>query len=259
MGCVATASDCADRAGVEAANILTLGPDHSVGTDQRMIEISDVSLHYDGLAVLRGINLSLSERRIAVVGSNGSGKSSFARLLNGLQLPSSGRVCIDGLDTKKDGKQVRKKVGFVFQNPDNQIVLPVVDEDLAFGLKNLKLPQDVIDRKITEILQRYDLLSFRKYPSHHLSGGQKQLIAISGVLAMEPAYVVLDEPTTLLDLRNKRRIAEVIEGLEQTAIVVSHDLDLLRNFDRVIAFENGELVIDDAPCAALARYVERLS
>jgi biotin transport system ATP-binding protein len=224
-----------------------------------MIEISDVSLNYDGLAVLRGINLSLSERRIAIVGSNGSGKSSFARLLNGLQLPSSGTVCIDGLDTKKDGKQVRKKVGFVFQNPDNQIVLPVVDEDLAFGLKNLKLPQDVIDRKVTEILQRYDLLNFRKHPSHHLSGGQKQLIAISGVIAMEPAYVVLDEPTTLLDLRNKRRIAEVIDGLEQTAIVVSHDLDLLRNFDRVIAFEDGALVIDDTPSAALARYVERLS
>lgn len=224
-----------------------------------MIEINDVSVSYDGLSVLRNINLTLSEQRIAIVGSNGSGKSSFARLLNGLQLPTGGTVVVDGLDTRKDGKQVRKKVGFVFQNPDNQIVFPVVDEDLAFGLKNLKLPKQLVEQKVTEALSRYDLLPFRKHPSHHLSGGQKQLIAISGVLAMEPAYVVMDEPTTLLDLRNKRRIAAVIDALEQTAIVVSHDLDFLRGFDRVIALDDGGVVIDDSPSSALARYVERLS
>ncbi|MBA2673893.1 ATP-binding cassette domain-containing protein [Ramlibacter sp.] len=224
-----------------------------------MIEIFDVSLRYDGLSVLRNIDLTLSQRRIAIVGSNGSGKSSFARLLNGLQLPTEGTVRVDGFDTRKDGKQVRKKVGFVFQNPDNQIVFPVVDEDLAFGLKNLKLAPDVIEQKVTEVLGRYDLLAFRKHSSHHLSGGQKQLVAISGVLAMEPAYIVMDEPTTLLDLRNKRRIAQVIDALEQTAIVVSHDLDFLRGFDRVIAFEDGRVVIDDTPSPALARYVERLS
>ena len=224
-----------------------------------MIEVNDVSLRYDGLSVLRNVTLALAEKRIAIVGSNGSGKSSFARLLNGLQLPSDGTVRVDGFDTRKDGKQVRKKVGFVFQNPDNQIVFPVVDEDLAFGLKNLKLPAPLIEQKITEVLERYDMLPFRKYSSHHLSGGQKQLIAISGVLAMEPAYLVMDEPTTLLDLRNKRRIAGVIDSLPQTAIVVSHDLDFLRGFDRVIAFEDGRVVIDDAPSPALARYVERLS
>lgn len=224
-----------------------------------MIKIENVSIAYDALTVLQDINLTLSERRIAIVGSNGSGKSSFARLLNGLQLPTKGTVSVDGFCTRKDGKHVRKKVGFVFQNPDNQIVFPVVDEDLAFGLKNLKLPNDVIERKVTEALERYDLLAFRKHPSHHLSGGQKQLIAISGVLAMEPAYVVLDEPTTLLDLRNKRRIAEVIDSLDQTAIVVSHDLDFLRSFDRVIAFEDGGVLIDDTPSPALARYVEQLS
>lgn len=224
-----------------------------------MIEIKNVSVRYDDLSVLENINLTLSERRIAIVGSNGSGKSSFARLLNGLQLPTQGTVLVDGLDTRTDGKQVRKKVGFVFQNPDNQIVFPVVDEDIAFGLKNLKLPKEVVEQKVTEALSRYDMLAFRKHPSHQLSGGQKQLIAISGVLAMEPAYVVMDEPTTLLDLRNKRRIAEVIDALEQTAVVASHDLDFLRGFDRVIAFDEGSVVIDDAPSPALARYVERLS
>lgn len=224
-----------------------------------MIEVANVSIAYDNLTVLRDINLELSERRIAIVGSNGSGKSSFARLLNGLQLPNTGTVLVDGLDTRKEGKQVRKKVGFVFQNPDNQIVFPVVDEDLAFGLKNLKLPDDVIEQKVTEALARYDLTGFRKHPSHNLSGGQKQLIAISGVLAMEPEYLVMDEPTMLLDLRNKRRIAEVIDSLEQTAIVVSHDLEFLRNFDRVIVFEDGGIAVDDTPSPALDRYVERLS
>lgn len=224
-----------------------------------MIEIKGVSLRYDDLAVLNDINLVLAEKRIAIVGSNGSGKSSFVRLLNGLQLPTSGTVLVDGLDTREDGKKIRQKVGFVFQNPDNQIVFPVVDEDLAFGLKNLKLPPAVIEERVTEALSRYDLLDFRKHASHTLSGGQKQLIAISGVIAMEPAYVVLDEPTTLLDLRNKRRIAGVIDAFEQTAIVVSHDLDFLRGFDRVIAFDEGKVVIDDVPSAGLQRYVERLS
>lgn len=224
-----------------------------------MIELHDVSISYDGLLVLDGISLTLSERRIAIVGSNGSGKSSFARLLNGLQRPTAGRVSVDGFDTVKDGKEVRKRVGFVFQNPDNQIVFPIVDEDLAFGLKNLKLPQDVIDRKVTEALARYDLLPFRKHASHHLSAGQKQLIALSGVLAMEPKYLVLDEPTTLLDLRNKRRIAEVIDGLEQPAIVVSHDLEFLKDFDRVIVFDNGSVAVDDIPSIALSRYVDMLS
>lgn len=224
-----------------------------------MIEIKGVSLSFGDLTVLKGVNLTLSERRIAIVGSNGSGKSSFARLLNGLQLPTQGSVIVDGFDTKTDGKSVRKKVGLVFQNPDNQIVFPVVDEDIAFGLKNLKYPRELIEQIVAEVLERYDLLPLRKHPSHHLSCGQKQLIAISGVVAMKPAYVVLDEPTTLLDLRNKRRIAEVIDALEQTAIVVSHDLDFLRSFERVIAFEDGAVIIDDTPSAALTRYIESLS
>lgn len=224
-----------------------------------MIELTDVSLRYDDLTVLRGINVSLRERRIAIVGANGSGKSSFARLLNGLQLPTHGSVVVDGIDTRRDGKAVRRKVGFVFQNPDNQIVFPIVDEDLAFGLKNQKLPPSIVEDKVTEALNRYDLLPFRKHASHKLSGGQKQLVAISGVLAMNPTYIVLDEPTTLLDLRNKRRIAAAIDAFEQTAIVVSHDLDFLKHFDRVLVFDEGAIIIDDEPSAALTRYVERMS
>ncbi|QBF29650.1 cobalt ABC transporter ATP-binding protein [Thalassococcus sp. S3] len=224
-----------------------------------MIEIRSVTHSYGERTVLTDINLKLEERRIAVVGSNGCGKSTFARLLNGLQVPTSGDVIVDGLNTRKDGKAVRQKVGFVFQNPDNQIVFPVVEEDVAFGMKNLGFDKATIAAKTENVLKKYDLSGHRTHPSHLLSGGQKQLLAISGVLVMDPTYIVFDEPTTLLDLRNKRRVAEAIEALEQTAIVVSHDLDLIADFDRVIVFDQGRVFADDSPGIALSRYVEAMS
>ena len=224
-----------------------------------MIELRDVSHHYDERPVLRPLSLILRERRIGVVGSNGSGKSTFARLLNALLLPAAGQVLVDGLDTRQDPKGVRRKVGFVFQNPDHQIVFPVVEEDLAFGLKNLKLPPAEVEARIGEVLDRYDLGEYRQHPSHLLSGGQKQLLAISGVLVMRPEYVVFDEPTTLLDLRNRNRVAAAIGELPQTAIVVTHDLDLLRDFERVLVFEAGELIADAPPAEALRVYRERMT
>lgn len=220
-----------------------------------MIQIENVSHRFGEREVLREINLTLSERRIAIVGSNGSGKTTFARLLNGLQIPSEGKVLVDGLDTRTDGKAVRRRVGFVFQNPDNQIVFPIVEEDLAFGLKNLKLDQAAIKTSIDDVLTRYDLARFRHSSTHLLSGGQKQLLAIASVLVMQPQYVVLDEPTTLLDLRNQRLIAQVIRELQQVAIVASHDLELIDDFDRVIVFDSGRVVVDDEPSSALKRYV----
>lgn len=219
-----------------------------------MIELQDVSHEYDGKAVLHGINLLLSERRIGVVGSNGSGKSTFARLLNGLLLPSRGQVTVDGLNTRGQVREVRRRVGFVFQNPENQIVFPVVEEDLAFGLKNLKLPPAEVEARISEVLARYDLQGFRQHSSHLLSGGQKQLLAISGVLVMGPAYVVFDEPTTLLDLRNRNRIVQVMRDLPQTVITVTHDLDLLRDFERVLVFDGGQVVMDAPPHEAVPFY-----
>jgi biotin transport system ATP-binding protein len=224
-----------------------------------MIEIKHVTHAFGERVVLHDLNLELNERRIAVVGSNGCGKSTFARLLNGLQIPTRGDVLVDGLNTRIDGKKVRRKVGFVFQNPDNQIVFPVVEEDLAFGLKNLNVPKDEIGRRTEEALRRYDLFHLREHPAHLLSGGQKQLLALAGVLVMAPDYIVFDEPTTLLDLRNKRRIAEAIEGLEQPVIVVSHDLPFLEAFDRVLVFEGGRVVVDDRPAVALPRYVGMMS
>ena len=224
-----------------------------------MIEIDTVRLAYGDRTVLRDISLCLTERRIGIIGANGSGKSSFARLLNGLALPTSGTVKIDGLDTRSKGKEVRRKVGFVFQNPDNQIVFPTVAEDLAFGMKNLGLPKDEIARKTDAILARYDMADLHDHPAHLLSGGQKQLLAISGVLVMDPAYLVLDEPTTLLDLRNTRRIAAALDALAQTVLCVSHDLDLLEGYDRVIVFDEGRIVADDIPSRAIPFYVDRMA
>ncbi|MDO6799579.1 energy-coupling factor ABC transporter ATP-binding protein [Shimia thalassica] len=224
-----------------------------------MINIHNVSLSYADRTVLRDVSLSLTERRIAVIGANGSGKSSFARMLNGLVLPTEGEVEIDGLNTRTQGKDIRQKVGFVFQNPDNQIVFPVVEEDLAFGMKNLGFSKEKIAQKTDEILTRYDMRDLREHPAHLLSGGQKQLLAISGVLVMEPSYIIMDEPTTLLDLRNKRRVSEAIMALEQTVILISHDLDLLHDFDRAIVFDEGRVVEDNIPSVAVPAYVKRMT
>lgn len=224
-----------------------------------MITLENVTVEFDQRRVLDDISLSLSEKRIGIVGANGSGKSTFVRLLNGLQVASSGIVRVDDFDAAKDGRKLRRHVGFVFQNPDNQIVYPVVEEDIAFGLKALKLPKDEIDRRIDEVLTRYGLSEFRNHPSHLLSGGQKQLLAISGVLVMAPRYVIFDEPTTLLDLRNRNRVERAIAELDQTVITVSHDLDLIANYDRVLVFENGRIACDDVPAIAIARYREMMA
>jgi biotin transport system ATP-binding protein len=223
-----------------------------------MIEISNVHHRFGEREVLKNLNLTLKEKRIAILGSNGSGKSTFARLLNGLVIPTSGTVRVDGADTAKEGKTVRRKVGFVFQDPDNQIVFPIVEEDIAFGMKNLGFDKQAITRKTEEALHRYDLVSHRNHPSHLLSGGQKQLLAISGVLVMEPSYIVFDEPTTLLDLRNKKRVTQAIAELEQTTIVVTHDLDMVRGYDRAIVISDGEVVCDDVPAKAIGRYLEMM-
>ncbi|MTE12392.1 energy-coupling factor ABC transporter ATP-binding protein [Nocardia aurantiaca] len=220
-----------------------------------MIELDGVSHRFGEREVLRALDLSLSENRIAVIGSNGSGKSTFARLLNGLQVPTAGQVRVDGLDTRKQGKAVRKLVGFVFQDPDVQIVMPTVAEDLAFGLKHHGVAKSEIADRVTETLAEYGLTAFRDHPAHLLSGGQKQLLAIAAVLSVGPKYVVFDEPTTLLDLRNKRRISRLLQELPQQLIVVSHDLDLLADFDRVLVFDEGRLVADGPPADTIAHYV----
>jgi len=219
-----------------------------------MIKIENVSVHFDDFYILKNINLILLEKKIGIIGANGSGKSTFAKLINGLQIPDIGSVEVDNFNTKENGKQIRRKVGFVFQNPDNQIVFPIVEEDIAFGLKNLNYGKVEIEKIVNATLDYYDLSYLRQHQSHSLSGGQKQLLAIAGVVIMKPEYIVFDEPTTLLDLRNKIKIFQVIENLTQTVIVITHDLNLLENFDRVIVFDQGQIVADDVPKIAINHY-----
>lgn len=224
-----------------------------------MIEIRDVSHRFGDRTVLRDLDLVITERRVAVIGGNGSGKSTFARLLNALLVPTTGSVLVDGLDTRRHAKAVRRKVGFVFQDPDAQIVMPLVEEDIAFGLKNLRLPKEEIARRVEGVLARYGLSRLRHQHTHSLSGGEKQLLALSSVLVMEPECVVFDEPTTLLDLRNKRMMLRVLEDLPQTAVVVSHDLDMLAGFERVLVLDQGRVVADGPPELAVPRYREMMS
>ncbi|MCX5517659.1 ABC transporter ATP-binding protein [Kaistia defluvii] len=223
-----------------------------------MIVLEGVSHDFDDRPVLVEIDLALRERRIGIVGANGSGKSTFARLLNGLVLPRTGRVLVDGVDTRKDVKAIRRKVGFVFQNPDHQIVMPIVGEDLAFGLKARKVPKAEIAGRIDAALACYNLGHLRERPVHLLSGGEKQLVALSAVLVTDPEIVVFDEPTTLLDLRNRNRVAAAIDALPHPALVVSHDLDLIAGFERVLMIEDGRVAADGLPSEVLPFYRERM-
>jgi biotin transport system ATP-binding protein len=222
----------------------------------RGIELCGVGHVYGDRAVLCDLDLRLSERRIGIVGANGSGKSTFARLLNGLVVPTTGRVTVDGLDTRRHVREVRRRVGFVFQDPDAQIVHPTVAEDVAYGLENQGVPPAERAERVAEVLERYGLADHADHPAHLLSGGQKQLLAIAGVLVMRPARIVFDEPTTLLDLVNTRRVARVIEELEQQVVVVTHDLDLLDGFDRVLVVDGGRVVADGAPDSSVGAYRE---
>ena len=219
-----------------------------------MIRLEDVHLRLGERDVLRGVDVELPERRIGVVGANGSGKSSLARLLNGLLLPTRGRVLVDGLDTAREGAAVRRRVGFVFSDPDAQIVMPTVAEDVAFSLRRHRLPRAEREARVAAVLQRFGLADHADHPAHRLSGGQKQLLALAAVLVTEPDVLVLDEPTTLLDLRNTRRIAALVAGLPQQVVHVTHHLDLLDGYDRVLVVDEGRLLADAAPGEALAAY-----
>jgi biotin transport system ATP-binding protein len=223
----------------------------------RGIELVGVHHSFGERTVLDGLDLRLTEHRVGVVGANGSGKSTFARLLNGLVLPITGSVLVDGLDTRTAVREVRRRVGFVFQDPDAQIVHPTVAEDAAYGLENQGVPAAERAERVAEVLERYGLAGHADHPAHLLSGGQKQLLAIAGVLVMRPARIVFDEPTTLLDLVNARRVARVIDELPQSAVVVTHDLDLLDGFDRVLVMDAGR-VVEDGPAEQSVRAYRKL-
>jgi biotin transport system ATP-binding protein len=219
-----------------------------------LIEVRGVTHAYGDRVVLRSVTASLAERRIGVIGANGSGKSTFARLLNGLVMPDEGTVTVHGVTTRRDAAAVRRMVGFVFTDPDAQIVMPTVAEDVAFGLRRKRLGPDKTQRIVAEALVSVGLTGHADHPAHLLSGGQKQLLALASVLVTEPRILVCDEPTTLLDLPNTRRVLALLRDLPQQVILVTHDLDSVADLDRVLVFHDGRLVADDTPPAAVAHY-----
>lgn len=223
-----------------------------------LIEIDAVSHTYGegplARAVLHDLTLTLTERRIGIIGHNGSGKSTFIRMLNGLVKPSQGRVLVDGIDVATGAKKVRTLIGFLFTDPDHQIIMPTVAEDVAFGLRRSGLSKDEVAARVHALLEDFALDTHAEHPAHLLSGGQKQLLALASVLITRPQILVMDEPTTLLDLRNAAMIGRQIAGLDQNVILATHHLHLLDDFDRVIVFDDGRLVADDAPEPAVARY-----
>jgi len=218
------------------------------------IVFDHVTHRYDGEAVLHDVSLRLTERRIGVVGANGSGKSTLARMVNGLVAPTAGHVSVDGLDVARNGREVRRKVGFVFTNPDNQIVMPTVREDVAFSLRRLRLSAADVAERVDRALDRFGLTELADRPAHRLSGGQKQLLALAAVLVIEPSVVVADEPTTLLDARNSALVERHFAELDEQLIVVTHRLESVESFDRVLVVEGGRIVADDSPTAALDAY-----
>lgn len=218
------------------------------------IAFERVEHRYGDVPVLHGVDLELAEHRIGIVGANGSGKSTLARMINGLVAPSAGRVLVDGQDVAKHGREVRRRVGFVFTNPDSQIVMPTVREDVAFTLRSHKLGRADAEARVAGMLERLGLTELADRPAHRLSGGQKQLLALASVLVGEPELVVADEPTTLLDARNTRVVAEHLGALAQQLVIVTHQLELVEGFDRVLVVDEGRIVADDEPAAALASY-----
>jgi len=223
-----------------------------------LIEFEAVSHEYPvsrgTRAVLHDVSVTLAESRIGVIGANGSGKSTFARMLNGLVVPTAGTVRVDGLDTARSAREIRRRVGFCFTDPDAQIVMPTVAEDIAFGLRRRGLSREEVEHRVEQALVTHELDGHRDHPAHLLSGGQKQLLAIASVLVTRPELLVMDEPTTLLDLANAERVKAMVAGLDQQVVLVTHHLGLLEGYDRVLVFHEGRLVFDGMPAAAVARY-----
>lgn len=218
------------------------------------IRFVDCGIRYGETVALQPLDLDLTERRIGVIGLNGSGKTTFARAINGLVKPSQGRVTVNGLDTSEDGPAVLGTVGFIFQNPQNQLILPIVADDIALGLKSRGVGKAEVAARVEAILARFGIEHLARRRVHALSGGETQLVAMASVLVTEPDILILDEPTNQLDLKNRKRVIDTLAGLDEAAIVVSHDLSLIESFARVLLFHDGRLIADGAPGEVIPAY-----
>jgi biotin transport system ATP-binding protein len=220
-----------------------------------VIELENASVELDGRRILAEVTVRLDQHRIAVIGANGSGKSTFARLLDGLVAPTRGTVRVHGFDVVRQLKQLRAEVGFVFTNPDAQILMPTVAEDVRLSLKGSGLDRATIDARVASVLAAYGLAEHADAPAYSLSGGQKQLLALASVLVREPRLVIADEPTTLLDLGNARRIGRLLlDELPAQAVIVTHDLELAARCDVALRFHEGRLTEVGEPGEVVERY-----
>ena len=204
--------------------------------------------------ILAPTTLLLTERRVGIIGANGSGKSTLARLVNGLVRPSSGRVTVAGHDVVREGAAIRRLVGFCFTDPAAQLVMPTCVEDIELSLRRSVKDSSVRRERALAVLAANGLADHAHDSVHSLSGGQRQLLALAGVLALEPTIVVADEPTTLLDRANTRRVGDTLFGLDQQLVLVTHDLDLAARCDRVIVVDDSRVVADGAPAESIAHY-----
>ena len=224
-----------------------------------IIHAEDVRFSYvtaEGVApiVLDGVSLSIEEGSfVAVLGHNGSGKSTLAKHFNSILLPTGGKVYVDGMDTADEELllSIRRTVGMVFQNPDNQIVANVVEEDVAFAPENLGVPPEEIRRRVDDALKAVGMYEFREHAPHLLSGGQKQRIAIAGVIAMQPRCIVLDEPTAMLDPIGRADVLRTIKALNRqrgvTVVLITHHMDEAAQADRLVVMTKGRVIADGAP------------
>ena len=227
---------------------------------EKIISVEDLAYTYPGLddqpgvQVFENLNLQVEQGSfVAILGSNGCGKSTLAKHFNSILLPSGGKVWVCGMDTQDENKliAIRRSVGMVFQNPDNQIVANVVEEDVAFGPENLGVASPAIRQRVDNALKQVGMYEYREHAPHLLSGGQKQRVAIAGVIAMEPKCVVLDEPTAMLDPRGRREVMETVSRLNRekgiTVVLITHHMDEAAQAQRVVVLHKGQVAADGTP------------
>ena len=236
-----------------------------------ILSARDVSFAYDNYEekqlppiVLEDVSLDIQPVEfVAVLGHNGSGKSTLAKHFNAILLPTAGTVYVGGIDTKQEDRlyDIRQTAGMVFQNPDNQLVATIVEEDVAFALENLGVPPEEIRRRVDESLKAVGMYEYRQHAPHQLSGGQKQRVAIAGIIAMRPKCIVLDEPTAMLDPQGRREVLRTIRQLGDqfgiTVVLITHYMDEAAQCDRVVVVDNGKVILDGAPRAVFS-HVEQL-
>lgn len=232
-----------------------------------MIEFHDLSLSVDEYdvegnhrttTILRDVDVTLPERRIAVVGPNGAGKSTLLKLVNGLAEPTSGTVLVNGIEPKTNPGLARRQAGYVFTNPMAQLVMSTPVADVELSLRSSNKDRRARHRRALELLDRQGLSDIAGRSVHDLSGGERQLVSLASVLAVEPDIILADEPTTLLDLRNREMLRIAFERLDQQILCCTHDLELAASFDRALAVEGGQIVDDGEPAAVIAGYRRRM-